>query len=1826
MKELFDAEFYKMILDHIHSNVYITDAETDEIVYMNDFMKKAYNVSDPEGKICWEVLQSGKTGRCEFCKVDELKENPDSENALWKEESPVTGKTYINFDILQEQNGKQYHIQNSVDITEQVKLSVEATIDELTGLLNRQAGRKRLEDVLSAMAEGEKLVVALFDIDGLKWVNDTYGHLEGDRLLQYIATTMKQFLGEPHFIFRLSGDEFIVAFMNWELYEADTWMKKILRYLDENKESIGINYEVSFSYGLARVRGAERFTVSDILSIADTQMYVQKRDHHIKQAQHRLMAGDCANSERSNFKYNKEYLFEAFSESVDEYTFVGNLKTGRFMYSYKMMLDFGLPDQVLSDAAAFWGERVHPEDKMMFLRSNQEIADGKAERHTIAYRAKNAADKWVHLLCKGKMVRDEDGNPDLFAGVIRNLDRQKLRQEFTMDQQTLFYFTNDVSDGESTQIEESLLHFVNRNIPGGIIAVYDEPDYPILCFNQALLEYTGNTYEELMQRTGNKYNNLIFEEDRQWVHEELHRQLADDKETYEVHYRIVRSNGELMWVHDIGKYATNEDGQRFILSFFIDASEEQEREKQLQFINENSMDGVFSASMTDGFPVFYANDVYYRLHGYTRKQMKEELNDMAAPLVYEGDIDRINCEIGEILARKEKHASLEYRVKKRDGSLAWVHVDAGFRTMPDGSITMVGMIMDVTERRKIEDERIHIENLYNLVTAHTKLNIWEFDLDERSIKLTDPHDKKRTRVLEDVPYGIVESGRICENSIPTFISLHEKMLEGSAKETATIQVRKNNGDFKWEKVTYILLDEGNGKKLAVGISEDVTAQKEAEIRAFNQEKMSEILAKDSLFSLRINLTTDIVEDAWSDKSAEPETPLEQINYKEIYDKLYQVIANEDDRKRFKAQFSEEKIIEYIENKNVTKEFEYRQLLRDGRIIWVNLNMRLAVEPVSGERILFIHGRNIDAMKKRELALQKKAEIDEDSGLYNQGTVKLLIENILADRTQPLGNSALYLIDVDDFKEVNRVGGFLAGEEILRTMGGIIREQVSSKCVAGRFTGDVFVVFCYQIESERMVHDMIKEMQRLLNGTYVVERQDFELTVSIGAADASSGDASYSQLYQKAQFALDVAKRNGKSRIVFYDEIENIETNQEIQIKIDPETHDILSINENGMEAFGFNPSDPVNGKCYALLHGRETPCPFCSEMYMQRSTKEWECFVQTLNQLMYVREEAGMEGRKDIRSIILSANSRNVEKMDDEKEIFSLVEQAWSGAENGESEGAAYKLFLEYIGKTCNAKEVTLYTCKETTNRLERTASWNGYKETSVNRIVRNRINLLGEALKAGLPKSSMIIDGPNSPGYAELCEAYGVEDIDYPVILSGFSKEGKLRYCILVEDPEQDAKLLKIIEKVVERIRRLNYLYQVQKSYEHALRHDWKTELLNYESYVEYIAEMKQDTLTTLGMIGVRMVNLRAYNEKYGVARGDELLEFVAELVRKQFGKGHCFRMNRTTFFVLCEDISYEKFLEKNELLQEAMDEEYNGLIVTANAWEQYTIDANLMKSQVEEKLHVAQNLKKNIEEIGDAQAASKALQELKESIAKGRFHAYLQPKADAKTGKICGAEALVRYINPEAGMIPPVRFLAPLEKAGLIRYVDLFVLGEVCRIIKEWLEKGWKPFSISLNYSRMTILEPNILEETNRIVESYGIPKNLIEIEVTETIGSIDSASLRNIVDQFVEAGYRIALDDYGADYSNLYILYSLNIHTLKLDRKIINDIYHDLKARMVVENVIDICKKFNITCVAEGVEETENHEILKDMSCDLIQGYYINKPLPEEDFVAQYVKMGT
>lgn len=428
---LFGDTFLAMILDQMHSNIYISDVETDEILYMNKAMKQTFGLEAPEGKPCWQLLQKGAKKRCDHCRVDLLKAEEDGSECTWRENNVMTGRSYQNYDSLIRWNGKTYHLQSSVDVTEYDEISYSARMDELTQMLNRRGGNERLTQAIGQAArENQILTLVLYDINELKLVNDQYGHSAGDALLRYAASITKECLGRMDFMFRLSGDEFVMLFYGRCKAEVDESMKRVIARAGQNRESLDIDYGVPFSYGLTEIYPGENSSIDDIIARADEQMYIQKRDYHINRAKKALREGrECGTA--SPFEFDNEVFYQALTASTEDYIFVGDMNTGVFHYPQAMVEEFGLPGQVVKNAAAFWGGLIHPHDEAYFLESNQNIADGREDYHNIEYRARNVKGEWIWLRCRGKMIRNEDGRPGLFAGMISNLGKRNRIDHMT---------------------------------------------------------------------------------------------------------------------------------------------------------------------------------------------------------------------------------------------------------------------------------------------------------------------------------------------------------------------------------------------------------------------------------------------------------------------------------------------------------------------------------------------------------------------------------------------------------------------------------------------------------------------------------------------------------------------------------------------------------------------------------------------------------------------------------------------------------------------------------------------------------------------------------------------------------------------------------------------------------------------------------------------------------------------------------------------------------------------------------------------------------------------------------------------------------------------------------------------------------------------------------------------------------------------------------------------------------------------------------------------------------------------------------------------------
>ena len=264
--------------------------------------------------------------------------------------------------------------------------------------------------------------------------------------------------------------------------------------------------------------------------------------------------------------------------------------------------------------------------------------------------------------------------------------------------------------------------------------------------------------------------------------------------------------------------------------------------------------------------------------------------------------------------------------------------------------------------------------------------------------------------------------------------------------------------------------------------------------------------------------------------------------------------------------------------------------------------------------------------------------------------------------------------------------------------------------------------------------------------------------------------------------------------------------------------------------------------------------------------------------------------------------------------------------------------------------------------------------------------------------------------------------------------------------------------------------------------------------------------------------------------------------------------------------------------------------------------------------------------DKLVEEQRWADTVQELQQkALDNDEFVVYYQPKYDPRTHELRGAEALIRWQSPEHGFLTPYRFIPIFEKNGFITEIDHYMITHVARAQKKWLDEGQKCVPISVNVSRAHFIESDLAEQIRDIVDGEGAPRELIEIELTESAFFDDKNAMINTITKLKEYGFAVSMDDFGSGYSSLNSLKDMPLDVLKLDAEFFRGEAADTdRGEIVVKEAIQLAKSLNMRTVAEGVEVKEQVEFLASQGCDMIQGYYFAKPMPADDY-EQRMKAG-
>lgn len=259
------------------------------------------------------------------------------------------------------------------------------------------------------------------------------------------------------------------------------------------------------------------------------------------------------------------------------------------------------------------------------------------------------------------------------------------------------------------------------------------------------------------------------------------------------------------------------------------------------------------------------------------------------------------------------------------------------------------------------------------------------------------------------------------------------------------------------------------------------------------------------------------------------------------------------------------------------------------------------------------------------------------------------------------------------------------------------------------------------------------------------------------------------------------------------------------------------------------------------------------------------------------------------------------------------------------------------------------------------------------------------------------------------------------------------------------------------------------------------------------------------------------------------------------------------------------------------------------------------------------------NIEQISIEEKAIE--NSMQKALELGEFQVYFQPKYRLSDDRIVGAEVLVRWQSEFGGFLTPNRFIPLFERNGFIKKLDFYMLEQACLALRSWLDQGLPPITVSVNFSRIHLNNPNFLKKMCDLVDQYQIPRSCIEIELTESVLIYHSDTLILFSNKLQKTGLKLSMDDFGSGYSSLGLLKSISVDAIKLDQSFFMDAEDESRTFAVLSAIIMMAKNLDISVVAEGVEEEKHILLLKRLGCDMVQGYYYAKPMPFADFISLF-----
>ena len=505
------------------------------------------------------------------------------------------------------------------------------------------------------------------------------------------------------------------------------------------------------------------------------------------------------------------------------------------------------------------------------------------------------------------------------------------------------------------------------------------------------------------------------------------------------------------------------------------------------------------------------------------------------------------------------------------------------------------------------------------------------------------------------------------------------------------------------------------------------------------------------------------------------------------------------------------------------------------------------------------------------------------------------------------------------------------------------------------------------------------------------------------------------------------------------------------------------------------------------------------------------------------------------------------------------------------------------------------------------------------------------EKIRAGFDIISLILLDLNLP------DLHGMDILRWIREDTHFSK---IPVIVMTSDKESEVESLTIgavdfitkpypMPKVIQaRVRRIIELNETRDLIRETSR-DSLTGLFNREYFFHYAEQydhFHQDEPTDAIVMDVN--HFRMINERYGKAFADEVLRRIGIAMKafvKQNGGIACRREadrfllycpHRTDYTSLSEEVAAAAGGGMKGKIRIRLGV-YSGVDKTIEM-EQRFDRAKSAADTIRNSYNVTVALYDD--ELHDKEVyAERLLDEFQEAIDQKQFLVFFQPKFDIRPEMplLCGAEALVRWKHPELGMISPGIFVPLFESNGLVRELDHYVWRETAAQISAWKQNPGKAVPVSINVSRVDMMDPDLQDILRSLIEDNGLEYGDLHLEITESAYTQDAKQIIDTVNILRSMGFVIEMDDFGSGYSSLNMVTSLPIDVLKLDMGFIRSAFSEGGNTRMIRVIVDIAQALKVPMIAEGVETKEQMLALRELGCDIVQGYYFSRPVPADEF---------